>query len=336
MRYLRGVRLGWFVVVAVACGTSTRAPLKPGDDHDEGAGILAGASTKLQTGDPTDDKLADNRLANRSPSGYGGDAYGGDPYGGAYGGDPYGGTSYARWTMPQWNYQQPNRTPRYTVTATGLDASIEGTVTWPGALPGKLATACGSIENPLKVAAANHGVRGVIVYIERVTSGRGIPTFTKPVMVGGVVTKHGCAFGPTAQIAIPLPTSVSIHGDAQRTRIRITPTGAAPKLFELQEGGLVQSELKAGVTKIDGEDGKLAAAWVVGLETPYYAITDDTGHYRIEQLAAGTYDVTFWQAPLATAGADGVLAYGAPLVVHRAIHVDASRSAQLSVALPTR
>jgi len=332
------VRLGWFVVVAVACGSNTRAPLKPGDDHDEGAGILAGASTKLQTGDPTDDKLADNRRANRgtNPYGYGGDAYGGDPYGGAYGGDPYGGTSYARWTIPQWNYQQPNRTPRYTVTATGLDASIEGTVTWPGAIPGKLATACGAIDNPLKVAAANHGVRGVIVYIERVTSGRAIPTFTKPVTVGGVVTKHGCAFGPTAQIAIPLPTSVSIHGDAQRTRVRITPTGAAPKLFELQEGGLVQTELKAGVTKIDGEDGKLAAAWVVGLETPYYAITDDTGHYRIEELAPGTYDVTFWQAPIATAGVDGVLAYGSPLVVHRAIHVDASRRAQLSVALPAR
>ena len=80
------MRLGWLVVVA-ACGSTSRAPYKAGDEHDEGAGLLANASATLQLGDATPDKLADTTRTRA------GAAYGGDPYGGSmYGGDPYGGT----------------------------------------------------------------------------------------------------------------------------------------------------------------------------------------------------------------------------------------------------
>jgi hypothetical protein len=324
------VKSCWIVVLACACGSSSRTPVKPGDDHDEGAGILARASTQLMTGDATPDRLADNGRVPRRYQ-YGGIEYGG----GTYGGDPYGGTSYAHWTLPTWNVQPPNRVPRYTVATTGLDGAIEGTVTWTGAVPGKLATACGPIDNPLHVDG-NRGLRDAIIYIERVTTGRAVPVFQRPLAVGGEVTKHGCTLQPTAQIAIPTPTSVSIHGDAHRARVRVTPVGAAPKLFELQEAGLVQTEIKAGVTKVDGEDGKLVAAWIVGLDTPYYSISDDTGHYRIDLLAPGAYEVTFWVPPIATAGPDGTIVYGAPTVVHRGVRVDAVKPAQLSVALPAR
>ena len=112
-------------------------PTKPGDDKDEGAGLLARASAQLMTGDPTPDRLADTTKHARGE--YGGGEYGG----GMYGGDPYGGTSYAHWALPTWNIQPPNRAPRYTIATSGLDGVIEGVVTWTGAVPGKLATACG-------------------------------------------------------------------------------------------------------------------------------------------------------------------------------------------------
>ena len=41
------------------------------------------------------------------------------------------------------------------------------------------------------------------------------------------------------------------------------------------------------MTRVDSEDGKLGAAWVIGLDTPYYAITDDAGRFRIDELATG-------------------------------------------------
>ena len=318
----------WILIAAVACRGSTQTALyKAGDEKDEGAGLLARASSRLVTGDETEPGFA--ARPQRTAAGYGGDAYGG----GMYGGDPYGGASYAHWTVPQWTYQQPNRAPRYTVTTTGLDAAIEGVVTWEGAAPAKLATACGAIDNASARVGANHGLRGVVVYIERIATGRAIPYYGRPANVGGVITKHGCAFAPIAQIVVPLPGTIAVHGDARRTRVRITPTGAAPKLLELQEGGLVQVEVKAGVTKIDGEDGTLAAAWVLGLETPYYAITDDSGHFRIDELAPGTYDVTFWQPPLPSVGPDGLVVYGPPIAAHQSVHVESRRITQVSVAL---
>jgi hypothetical protein len=318
----------------VACGGSQRDASKPGDDHDEGAGWLAQASTSLVSGGKGGaDALAPGPQHRRSYNPYGGAAYGGDPYGGSTYGDPYGGTSYARWTAPVWRYAAAARPPHYVVTDAGLDATIEGTVTWPGTLPADLKTPCGPLA-PIHTGS-QRGVRGVIVYIERVTTGRGVGGPGRA-QLGGVIAKHGCALGPTAQLAVPMPSSVAIHGDGQRARVRITPPSGPGSVFELQEGGLVTAEVKAGVTRIDGEDGKLAAAWVIGIESPYFSVTDDGGRFRIEQLAAGTYDVAFWQPPIATMNADGTFAYGAPIVVHRSIHVDAKQTAKVTVALPTR
>jgi len=322
------------LVVAASCGGAARESLskKAGDDHDEGGGLIAQASTHLMTGRDSEAGFEDHRAARTSP--YGGDPYGGDPYGGGlYGGDPYGGASYASWTIPQWTYQTPNRQPHYVVTP-GLTGAIEGSIKWTGPVPPKLTTACGVLDNVH--VGSDRGVRGVIAYIEKISIGRQTPYYGRPASVGGLVAKRGCALAPAEQIVAPLPAAIAIHGDAQRTRVRITPATGNAKAFELQEGGLVQVEAKPGVTKVDGEDGRLAAAWVLGLETPYYAITDDAGEFRIDELAPGTYDVTFWLAPLATAGADGVLAYGAPMIIHRSVRVDAARATPLSITLPGR
>ncbi|MEO6776804.1 MAG: carboxypeptidase-like regulatory domain-containing protein [Kofleriaceae bacterium] len=308
--------LRWTLACAclVACGGSRRDPSTPAGDHDDGSGLLAQASTSLRIGNTGSDELG----AVPSPG----------PSEGAFGG-----TSYAHWTAPAWSYANTPRPPRYVVTDTGLDASIEGTVTWPGAMPAMLKTPCGPL--PAIRLGAQRGVRGVIVFIEHITTGRGLGG-TDRAQLGGVIAKHGCALGPTAQLAVPVPSSVGIHGDAQPTRVRITPPGGPATTFELQEGGLVTAEIKPGVTRIDGEDGKLAAAWVIGIESPYYSVTDDFGRFRIEQLAPGTYDVTFWQPPIATIKADGSFAYGPPIVVHRSIHVVAKQTANVTIALPPR
>src|SRR5262249_34906634 len=104
------------------------------------------------------------------------------------------------------------------------------------------------------------------------------------------------------------------------------------KPVELQEAGRVVIQAQPGVTRIDADDGSLAAAWVVASDTPYYAITDDAGRFRIDELAAGTYDVTFWHPPLA-ALVDGKLVYWPPVIRHRTIKVDAAHAARLDVAL---
>jgi hypothetical protein len=212
----------------------------------------------------------------------------------------------------------------------GLRGAVEGLVTWNGQLPQKVSSACGPMDNPTLRVSKDKGVRGVIVYIEKVNVGRNTPYYSRPASVGGMLAKRGCALVPAAQIVAPLPGSVSINGDTQRTKLNIGKTTQ-----ELQEGGLVQVEIKAGVTKIDSDDHKLAAAWVIGLESPYYAITDDNGRFRLDELAPGTYEITFWQAPVASANRDGTWSYGSPIVVKRSVKVE-SKTTHLNVALPGR
>jgi len=322
------------LVALAACGSSQHARLTRGGDNDEGAGELAQASMRLVTPDGKEDQAGfDDEGASRGRSHAVGFAYGGDPYGGdPYGGDPYGGASYgAGWRMPQWNYTTPNRTPKYQVSV-GLTGAIEGAVTWNGPLPQKVTSPCGAIDNPTLRVTTDKRVRGVIVYIEKVAIGRATPYYTRPASVGGMLAKRGCTLVPAAQIVAPLPGSLVVNGDAQRAKIRITPPKGGAKTQDMEEAGLIAVEIDDGVTRVDGDDGKLGAAWVIGLDTPYYSITDDSGRYRIDELSPGTYDVTFWQPPIASIARDGTWTYGSPIVLHRKVTVG-NAAAQLSVAL---
>lgn len=320
----------------IGCGApSQRQQLyAAGTDRDDGHGLLARASSRLMTSDDTEaslfpapgatspkDHLADDADEDRQPSG---DMYGGGSYGGA---------TYASYVVPPWTYPNVNRLVRYTQRA-GLTAAIEGVVSWQGAAPPSLTTSCGVVE-ALHVGS-DRGVGGVLVYIERVTVGRTLPHDggeRRPSSVGGVIVKRGCTLAPAVQVVTPLPAALAIHGDAKRTRLVImAPAPAAPKPLELQEGGRIELQARPGITHVIADDGALGAARVVGLDTPYYAITDDGGRFRIDELAAGTYEVTFWQPPVATVSG-GKLTYGAPIVIRRSIKVDATRSAHLDLTL---
>jgi len=340
------------VAVLAACSSSPKSHLYPaGSEKDDGYGDLAQKSARLVTSAEPEAALFPPHHHRALP---GGDPYGGDPYGGAaYGGTMYGSTddvTDAPIPPPSWSHRHAPPPPRGNPT-TGLTGAIEGTVTWRGAFPAPLVTACGAVDNPGVRVGANRAVGGVLVYIEHVETGRTIPSYARPASVGGTIAKRGCLLTPALQIITPLPAGLAIHGDATAVKLRVTsptsapaapnspaspasPTGppAVTQSFELQEAGRVLLQAQAGVTRIEADDGSLGVAWVVAANTPYYAITDDTGRFRIDELAAGTYDVTVWRPPLASL-ADGKLVYGPPVITHRSIKVDLARPAHLDVAL---
>ncbi|HEY1558035.1 MAG TPA: hypothetical protein VGF94_24565 [Kofleriaceae bacterium] len=300
--------LAWLVV---ACGGAREPATYPsGADKDDGAGVLARQSMQLALGG---DEPAPDRARDPEP-------------------DDYGGASYGGWAMPQWTFSTPNRMPRYTVVA-GASGTLEGVVTWTGALPSKLASACGPIDNPTLHVGADRGVGDVVVYIDKVAAARPLPYYGRPASVGGVIAKRGCALVPAVQPVTPLPGSLAVYGDAGAARVRIAPPGEAARMYELEAGGVVRVEAKAGVTRVDGEDGKLVAAWAIGIDSPSYAITDDRGRFHIEELVPGTYDVTIWQAPVATSSGAGTFAYGTPIIVHRTVKIDARHATRLDVGL---
>lgn len=333
-------RVVLLVAVLAACSSSPKPHLYPaGSDKDDGYGDLAQKSARFLTSTETEPQ-ASSFPPHHHHSLPGGDPYGGDPYGGAaYGGTMYGNVDdVTDAAIPKaWNRRHPPRSPSG-APSTGLTGAIEGTVTWRGSIPAPLVTTCGTIANPGVRVSANRAVGGVLVYIEHAEIGRTIPGYGRADSVGGTIAKRGCVLAPALQIVSPLPAGLAIHGDATGVKLRVTtPTGspsgdrAVGQSFELQEAGRVLLQAQAGVTRIEADDGSLGVAWVVATNTAYYAITDDTGRFRIDELPAGTYDVTVWRPPLASL-VDGKLVYGPPIVTHRSIKVELARPARLDVA----
>ena len=315
------------LLAAIACG-GTSPPLFPaGAPEDDGHGDLAQASMRFLTPEHPGD---DNPLAalpvrppaldlDDDPS----------PAAGSGSDGAYGGALYADHVVPPWPALLVDRRPKYRQTE-GIAGGIEGTVTWRGAIPGKLTTACGALE-PV-AAGADRTLAGALVYIQKVSVGRTLPNEGKPASVGGLVVRRGCALVPAIQIATPLPSPLVLHGGPTRTRLRVTPPSGAAKVHDLEAAGRTSLQLQAGVTRVEADDGTLAAAWVVAADTPYYAFTDDHGRFRLDELAPGTYDVTVWHPAMPTL-VNGALTYGPPLIVQRSVRVDAARTSRLDVAL---
>jgi hypothetical protein len=319
------------ILAALACG-GRPAPLSPpGLPEDDGHGDLAQASMRFLTSEHPGDDHSFAVQPRRPP--VIDDADDDDDSPGAARGsaspDAFGGALYAGHVVPTWPALHVDRRMKYR-QADHLTGAIEGAVTWRGALPGELTTACGPIE-PIAVGA-DRSLAGVLVYLQQVSVGRALPNEGRPASVGGLVAKRGCALLPAVQIATPLPAPLLLHGDAARARLRVTPPAGAPRLYDLEEAGRAGLQLQAGVTRVEADDGSLAAAWIVAADTPYYAITDARGRFRLDELAAGTYDVTVWH-PAVPALANGALTYGPPLVVQRAVRVEDAQTSRLDVAL---
>lgn len=321
-------RLGLVAIALIACRGGTGVPGRPlapagaSDGRkptDDGGGELARLSMGFRR-----DKADDLATTPPPPQETYDDTVG-------LGGDDYGGRAYAGWRPPAFS-TMPNRAPKYNV-GVGLPGVLEGTITWSGAAPAKVVTgACGSIDNPSLRVGENRGLAGVIVYIEKFTQGRvSIPsTVGRPATVGGALYKRGCALTPNVQLAVPAPIRLNLMNDAATAKLRVVgPAGAAPTSVALEPGARVGVSLADGVTRVEGEGTQVVPAWIVVLDTPYYAMTDDRGRFRIDELAAGTYEVTVWHAPVV----GGDMKFGAPIVVKRTVVVGETKAARLDLSL---
>ena len=154
----------------------------------------------------------------------------------------------------------------------------------------------------------------------------------RPITVGGVIVKRGCSFAPAAQLVTPVPAQVTIHGDRKPSKVVVWMPQGPKRTSELQEAGRIALPMKAGTLKVESEDGTLGAAYVLGLETPAFSVTDESGRFRLDELAPGTYQIVAWFPPVPTLS-KGKLVYGEPTMVKRSIRVDGNRTSRLDLSL---
>jgi hypothetical protein len=139
-------------------------------------------------------------------------------------------------------------------------------------------------------------VQHAVVAIEGILQGKSW-TDLQPTLV-----RNADSFVPHVQGARQGSTLRIINRDTVQQDIRVIQSGLGIYSISLFPCGRGQSVFhvlpRAGFVEVvcDGHDR--VNAWVVVLENPYFAITDEDGRYIITDIPPGTYQITAWHAKL--------------------------------------
>jgi hypothetical protein len=182
------------------------------------------------------------------------------------------------------------------------------------------------------VVGADGGVRGSVVVVEGVTRGR------KP--TGDVVLdNHRCLFvshvtalavGDKARVKNSDPILHNTHGFMGK-----------PTVFNL---ALPNKDQMIDITRRLGKPGVIRVlcdahphmfAWVVVHDSPYVAVTDERGAFKIDSIPPGTYKVTMWHEGFRAKGVDkdGRPLYEDPITVSKNITIAPKSAATIEFEL---
>jgi plastocyanin len=182
------------------------------------------------------------------------------------------------------------------------------------------------------VVGGEGGVRGSVVLIEGVSKGKR-PT-------GDVVLdNHKCLF-------VAHVTAVAV-GD----KVRVKNSDAIlhnthgfmgkPTVFNLalpnkdQMVDITRRLGKPGVVRVLCDAHPHMSAWIVVHDSPYLAVTDERGAFKIDQIPPGTYKVTMWHEGFRPRGVDkdGRPLFEDPITVSRTITIAPGSAASVEFEL---
>jgi hypothetical protein len=217
---------------------------------------------------------------------------------------------------------------------------VAGTVRFSGVAPrleplavNKNRDVCGERKpNEALVVGPEGGVRGSVVLIE------GVPRGKKP--DGEVVLDNAkCLF-------VSHVSATAVGG-----RVRVRNSDAIlhnthgflgkPTVFNLalpnrdQVIDITRRLTRPGVVRVLCDAHPHMSAWLIVHDSPYVAVTDERGAYRIDGVPPGTYRVSMWHEGFRPRGADkdGRPLYDDPRTVTREVTVGARATATVDFEL---
>jgi plastocyanin len=182
--------------------------------------------------------------------------------------------------------------------------SIVGEVTYEGALPqpapldvSKDRAVCGAhpIYDQSLVVGKNDGIANVVVTLPDIEKGVPMSPATDVIF-----DQIGCEYNPHV-VAFPAGSTVDvINSDGILHNIH-TDSTVNPVIDMAQPG--FKKRIKLKIAKPEAIQVTCDAHnWMVGwwyvTGNPYYAVTGPDGHFRIDNIPAGTYKVQAWQEKL--------------------------------------
>jgi hypothetical protein len=188
----------------------------------------------------------------------------------------------------------------YEVETVANGGRIAGRVTLSGTPPSiapikttKNQDYCGmTIANPLYEGKGG-GLANVEVYLKNIDKGKAKPS--SPI----TLTNTHCMFSPRVQGAV-VGQQVKIVSDdpiLHNTHPQIAETNATLYNVALPFKGfsVVKPLLpQAGLVRVKCDVHEWMRAWIVELDHPYFATTDESGNFEIGDVPPGTYTVVAW------------------------------------------
>ncbi|MBI3029406.1 MAG: carboxypeptidase regulatory-like domain-containing protein [Candidatus Rokubacteria bacterium] len=161
---------------------------------------------------------------------------------------------------------------------------------------------CGpSVPNEALVLGPNRGVKGSVILVEGVARGKKAE--------GELVLDNArCLFVPHAAAVMAGAPVKAKTSDPVLHNAHGILSGKTIFNFALSVKGRVvdiTSKLKQpGVVKVLCDAHTHMSAWIVVHDSPYFAVTDGEGGFRIDGIPPGKYTVTLWHEGFAPKGVD--------------------------------
>lgn len=196
----------------------------------------------------------------------------------------------------------------YAQPLAGDSATISGSVKFVGQVPtlpeiklnyDSVPCQAKSVPDESLVVGPQRGIRYVVLTLEGSSSTRGGPTIRKAIHY---LNCERCRFAPHV-LAMSVGDSLVIrdYDSVYHSLLAMVPGGKTLANWSVNPAGMTTGSLRPTfVPKRPGIVGILCtlhgwmAAYVVVTDTPYYAVTNERGHYEISGIPPGRYVLKVW------------------------------------------